>query len=198
MANALNVQPDNTNFLSPVGYDFKIKKLPTVNYFVQAINLPSVTLGQASLPTPFITVPIQGDHLQYGELLVTFKVDEDMANYIELYNWLTYLGFPESFNQSKELYNKGRSAARTSIPTSELGEGVVSDATLIILNSAMNPRFSIEFNDVFPTNLIDLQFDTRMADIDYVESTCSFSFRQFKINKITSSGNSNTAIRAVI
>jgi len=198
MANALNVQPDNTNFLSPVGYDFKIKKLPTVNYFVQAINLPSVTLGQASLPTPFINVPIQGDHLQYGELLVTFKVDEDMANYIELYNWLTYLGFPESFNQSKELYNKGRSAARTSIPTSELGEGVVSDATLIILNSAMNPRFSIEFNDVFPTNLIDLQFDTRMADIDYVESTCSFSFRQLKINKITSSGNSNTAIRAVI
>ena len=197
MANAILEQPENTNFLSPVGFDFKVKKLPTVNYFVQAINVPSVTLGQGNIPTPFINIPLQGDHLQYGELLVTFKVDEDMANYIELYNWITYLGFPESFNQSKELYDQGRSPGRSSIPTGQLGDGVVSDATLVILNSAMNPRFSIEFNDIFPTNLIDLQFDTRMADIDYVESTCSFSFRQFKINKITSGGNSNTAIRAV-
>ena len=46
MANAILEQPENTNFLSPVGFDFKVKKLPTVNYFVQAINVPSVTLGQ--------------------------------------------------------------------------------------------------------------------------------------------------------
>ena len=59
MANAILEQPENTNFLSPVGFDFKVKKLPTVNYFVQAINVPSVTLGQGNIPTPFINIPLQ-------------------------------------------------------------------------------------------------------------------------------------------
>ena len=40
----LTDQPDNQNFLSPVGYKFQIKKTPKTNYFVQAVNLPSVSV----------------------------------------------------------------------------------------------------------------------------------------------------------
>ena len=41
---ALSDQPDNTQFLSPLGFNFGIKKLPTTNYFVQSMNVP-VRLG---------------------------------------------------------------------------------------------------------------------------------------------------------
>ena len=45
----LQDQPTNPQFLSPVGFNFNIRKLPNTNYFVQAVNLPGVQLGE----TPF-------------------------------------------------------------------------------------------------------------------------------------------------
>ena len=69
----LTTQPTNPQFLSPLGFDFRIRKLPTVNYFVQSVNLPGVQLGEAQIPTPFITVPIPGDHMSFGDLIVTFR-----------------------------------------------------------------------------------------------------------------------------
>ena len=78
----LNSQPDNVNFLSPLGYRFSIRKLPHVNYFVQTANIPNVQLGVAELPGPFVNHPIAGDHLVYSEFELNFKIDEDMQNYM--------------------------------------------------------------------------------------------------------------------
>ena len=110
---ALNNQPDNVNFLSPVGFNFFIKKLPNTNYFCQAVNIPSVQLGDADIMTPLVRLPLIGDHLEYGLINVNFKVDEDMTNYVELYNWITQLGFPESTDQSKFIYEKAQATPST-------------------------------------------------------------------------------------
>ena len=136
---AITNQPTNPQFLSPVGFNFNIRKLPNVNYFVQAVNLPGVQLGETPLNTPFHIIPTPGDHITYGEMAVTFKVDEDMENYIELYNWMQYLGFPEGFNQAKQVYEreglKGLTGLRNVQRTKRsLGEGGVSDASLTVLN----------------------------------------------------------------
>ena len=85
---ALNDQPDNPNFLSPLGFNFGIKKLPNTNYFVQSVNVPSVQMGDAIMPTPFVNIPTIGDRITYAEFQVSFKVDEDLRNYIELYEIL--------------------------------------------------------------------------------------------------------------
>jgi hypothetical protein len=196
---ALTNQPTNPQFLSPVGFNFSIRKIPNVNYFVQAVNLPGVQLGEAEFPTPFRQIPLPGDHLTYGELALTFKVDENMENYIELYNWLQYLGYPESFAQSKEIYEKdgmkGLSGLRNVQRTQrQLGQGGLSDAALTILNSASNPNISIEFEDCFPTSLSDLQFDIRVTDIDFLEAQCTFRYKLHKLYRISSSGNSNTSV----
>ena len=196
----LSTQPTNPQFLSPVGFNFTIKKLPNVNYFAQSVNLPGVQVGNADLATPFKRIPIPGDEMTLGDLSVTFKVDEDMENYIEIYNWLQYISFPESFAQSKEVYGndgmKGLTGLRNVQRTGRsLGEGSVSDATLSVLNSASKPNLSITYQDVFPTSLSDVVFDSRQADIDYIEATATFRLKFFNIDKISSSGNSNTAVR---
>jgi hypothetical protein len=197
---ALTTQPTNPQFLSPVGFDFRFRKLPNVNYFVQSVNLPGVQLGEAVLPSPFINIPIPGEHMMFGDLMLTFRVDENMENYIELFNWIQYLGFPESFNQSKQLYGKDGLKGLTGPQDVQrtgrvLGEGATSDATLTVLNSASNPNMSINFEDAFPISLTDLQFDTRATDIDFIEASVSFRFRQFKIFTISGSGNANTSVR---
>lgn len=172
---ALNTQPDNTNYLSPIGFNFSIQKIPHANYFLQTANLPSVQLGDLETPSPFIAIPQIGDHLRYGDLFVTFKVDEDMKNYLELYNWMLQLGFPESFNQSKEIY--GTTDGKNKFKQN----AAFSDATLTVTNSAMQPNLSILYEDVYPVSLSDITFSTQETSVNYIECQVSFRYRQFKI-----------------
>ncbi len=158
-------EPSNKNFLSPLGFKFSIKKTPHVNYFVQSVSLPGVSLGSANMPSPFVRIPIAGDHIGYGDLQITFKIDEDMANYLEIFNWIKQIGFPDNFDQ----YDPA---------------GVYSDATLTILSSAMNAKFEVNFVDMYPTDLGGFNFNTVAADVDYVETIATFRFRTFNINRL--------------
>jgi hypothetical protein len=74
-------QPNNINFLGQNGFRFAIKRLPTVNYFCQAVSVPAVSIGAIESPTPFAFVPRPGDRITYEPLTLTFKVDENLQNY---------------------------------------------------------------------------------------------------------------------
>lgn len=182
---ALNDQPDNVNFLSPLGFNFAIKKLPKTNYFIQAANVPTVQMGDAEMPTPFVALPVIGDHIRYSEFQISFKVDEDLKNYIELYDWILQIGFPESFAQSKNIYNKQNNV-------DFLADGPYSDATLTILNSAMQPNLDIVFEDCYPTSLSDLQFSVTAPSVDYIECMATFRYKLFRIFTIANSGTTDT------
>jgi len=166
-------QPSNLNFLSPVGFNFSLKKLPNTVYFIQSVNLPSVTLGEYSFPTPFSRIPVPGDHLEFGELTVAFRIDEDMQNYREINEWLFALGFPENFSQYESLKNTDLLAGS--------GEGLVSDATLTILTSAMNPNIEVRFKDMFPLSLDSIDFLYSATDIDYILGSATFRYQRYEI-----------------
>jgi len=165
----------NKNMLSPVGFSFHIKKLPELNFFVQNVNLPGVQLPVFDQPTPFKNVPRYGDHLQYGEVTVNFKVNEDLGNYIEIYDWLVGLGFPDNFGQYKDLAEENKQLT---------GDGLESDAYLMIMSSAMNPIMRIDFEDIFPISLGDIMFDSRDASIEYIETTATFKFLKYTFTPV--------------
>lgn len=180
---ATDNQPANKNFLSPFGYKFSIKKTPNMNWFIQSVNIPSISLPRTDVPNPFKVFPVGGDHLQFENLNVTFRVDEDLANYREIYNWLCGMGFPDTFDQYKDLASKtfGMNSGN-SLPGE--GQSLYSDATLTLLTSAMNPNIEITFIDLFPVGLSQLVFDSRLIDMEYIEATASFAYRKFNINTI--------------
>lgn len=182
---ALNDQPDNVNFLSPLGFNFAIKKLPNTNYFVQAVNVPSVQMGDAIMPTPFVNIPTIGDRISYAEFQVSFKVDEDLRNYIELYDWMVQLGFPEDFSQAKNIYEKQNNV-------DFMAEGPYSDATITILNSAMRPNLEVLFEDAYPISLSDLQFSATSPSVDYIECQVTFRYKLFRILRLESAGTVDT------
>ena len=154
-------EPANKNFLSPLGFKFSIKKTPHVNFFVQSVNVPSVSVGSVSIPTPFTRIPVTGDHLSFGDLTLTFKIDEDMANYIELFNWVKAIGKPDSFTQ----YDPAQQ---------------YSDATLTVLSSAYRTKREIVFYDIYPVELGGFSFLTTAGDVDYVEAMVTFRYRSFE------------------
>jgi len=173
---AFNTDPKSTNFLSPLGYRFSIKKMPTVNFFIQSVALPSVTVGELPLPTAFSTkLQFPGDLVTFGDLVCTFRVDEDMANYLEIFNWIKSITRIDGFDAAD-----GQATAWGKEIDAPMGEEkVFSDATLHILNSAMNPNKEIQFTDCYPTSLTDVPFNTTLSDVDYVECTATFKFRKF-------------------
>jgi hypothetical protein len=165
----------NKNMLSPVGFSFHVKKLPELNFFVQSVTVPGVTLPIFEQPNPFKAIPRIGDHLQYGELLVNFKVNEDMGNYVQIYNWLLGIGFPDSFAQYKEVAEEAKQLT---------GDGIESDAYMMVMSSAMNPIMRIDFEDVFPTALGDITMDSRDTGIEYLDTTATFKFLKYTFTPV--------------
>ena len=166
--------PTNKSFLSPLGFDFSIKKLPTTNFFVTRATIPGITLGIAAAPTPFVRLPIPGDKIEFNDLQVTFKIDEDMKNYLEVFNWIMGLGFPDRYEQYAALKRKGKGT----------GDGIYSDASLTILTSAMNPNMEFTFRNVFPYSLTDVDFTTSIADVEYLEATVGFRYELFTVSTL--------------
>ena len=97
-----------------------------------------------------------------------------MKNYLEMYNWLKELGFPDNFAQYQSIANRSIYS----------GEGIFSDATLLITTSAMNPNIEVTFFDCFPVDLSELSFDSASADVEYLTATITFANRRFDIKAL--------------
>lgn len=166
---AISKLPTNKNFLSPLGFAFNIYKTPGVNYFVQSASIPALSLGTAEVGTPFGRLKFPGDKPDFSDLNITFRVDEELRNYMELYNWLTKISRFDGFTGYSSLAN---------VPQ---GEGVLSDATLTILSSAKNPIIDVTFKNLYPTALSELSFDTRLTDVDYIDVVATFAYQSYNI-----------------
>lgn len=171
---AIDNTPENKNFLSPLNFRFQLKKAPHVNFFIQKVNIPSINLISPEPNNPFVKTPIPGEHLNYGDLDITFKVDEDLQNYLEIHNWIKGLGKPQNFDQYKELQDK----------PSYTGEGIYSDISIILMSSSKTPNYEITYTDCFPTSLSGIIFSTTENDVNYVEANVKFKYTYFEITNI--------------
>jgi|TARA_Y100000310_G_C20257917_1_gene612227 hypothetical protein len=172
----VEVQPDTTNFLSPVGFRFVLKRAPNLSYFCKGAVMPGFTLGEIPIETPFVQIPEPSDKLVFEPLSLRFGVDEDLSNYKEIYDWMIGLGFPEDFAQSKHRDIHAKKFGNMS--------DIVSDGTLTILTSGMNPNVQFTFKDMFPVALSTLPFSHDQADIEYMECDVTFTYRNFVLNPV--------------
>ena len=169
---AINV-PANKNFLSPLGFQFTLTRSPNLNFNIQNVRVPGLQLSQAESPTPFVSIPI-ASRITYNPLSVSFRVSEDLDDYLEIHNWMTGLGAPESFDQYKALKDVEPGNPQT----------VYSDIALIILNSSKRPNVKVTFRDAFPISIGDLEFNTTDSDVTYMQCTVDFEYLKYKIELI--------------
>ena len=66
-----------TNFLRPNAFRFLIKNLPSVAFTCQSANLPSLSLGFTTQPTPFLDIPHVGDKNLFGDFTIRFLITEE-------------------------------------------------------------------------------------------------------------------------
>lgn len=174
---ALNRQPEDMNFLQGMQFKFVIRKLPNTNIFVQRCNLPSLSLAAAEQKTPLQDLPLPGTTLSYGDLLVTFRVNADFSNYLELFTWINGEGFPKDTEQYANLKNENNDL------NAEFG-GIFSDAILHVMDNNGNPIINILYRDTFITHLSDVYFDTATIDPNFLVCEATFKYAYLDIEKV--------------
>lgn len=172
-----NQKPETYDFLAVNRFKLSINGLPNVTYACQRASLPSVSMEAAIRETPFVKIPLPGDKIIFDNFQIEFVVSEEMQNYLELFNWMQCLGFPDNYQQYRNLINLPKNAQNLDSKNIE-----TSDATLIILSAANNPKLTVQFYDIFPISLSGLDFDITAIDATPLTSTATFAYRSFEFN----------------
>ena len=166
-----------SNFLSGIGFQFSLKKLPGVSFYCQSANVPSQNLSVATQATRWNTLPEPGDEVNYDDLTIRFLVDENLKNYRSIHDWIRYLGHPESANDWST-YSDGKTYT----------EKQYSDGVIFILDSNFNKKYRIYFKDLFPVSLGGLNFDSTYTDTEYFAVDATFKFTIFEIEEVGATG----------
>lgn len=172
-------QIQNRNFLSPIGFEFKLSKAPKVDFFSNSANIPQITLGTAIQPSYLKDVDVPGDKVVYDDFTLNFIVDEDLQNYSTIHNWIIGLGFPKTTQQFKNL--------TTSTDLLRDPQEQFSDGSLIVLNSNLRANFQIKYKDLFPVSLSSLQFNATLGQEEYFTAQATFKYSIYEI--LDMSGN---------
>jgi len=189
---AIDRQPTKFDYASPTQFKFQLQKLPKVEYFTTACNIPGISLSTALQPTPLKDIPLPGDTVEFNDLEITFLVDENLENYREIHGWMYGIGFPKDRGQYSALIaaNKDRfpttgkdsqshDAGKVKYGAVPLGP-IFSDATLNVLTSKNTANIEVRFSDVFPTALSGLNFDQQADDVNYLTATVTFKYKIYE------------------
>ena len=169
------VSSDNPNLLSNVSFNMDMGKFPGMNFYIQSVTLPGVSLSEIVIPTGPIRVPYKevSGSAQFEPLSVTFLVDEDMNNYFEIWDWVQIVA------------GINTRAYTELLERDPMKQSVKTNITLGIMTSHRNLNITINFIDAFPTGVEPLTFDFRAPSVDYQPMTVSFTYSHFEVKRNT-------------
>jgi hypothetical protein len=162
-----NRNPQNTNLLQPTKFLLTFARIKDTQYFCQEVNLPGVTLGEVIRDTPFLDMFSPGTKLTYDPLEIEFTVDEELLAWKNLYDWFLSIADPDGFEK------------RTYVRELQRTEHF-SDAYLTVLSALNNPILRIEFTNLFPLTLSNIQFDTKLSADSIVTAKATFRYQSYK------------------
>jgi hypothetical protein len=117
-------------------------------------------------PNPFVRFKRPGDEIQFEPISITYPLLEDFSNYIEIYRWMTGLGFPQNRKQFEKI----------------IKEEEVSEMKILMLNSEDDVQMEFVFHGAFPTSLSAIPLDVSVMTQEPVQITAVFDYSYFTIN----------------
>lgn len=176
---AVQNQPDNYNTLSPLSFRLVIDQFPLLTFWCQSANIPGITVTESTSPNPLRDIPMMGDKVEYETLDVTMIVDEDLANYREILEWIRGQSPDQKQTDHKEYLEQN--PRRRQLPFSSTYERYLSDAVLHITTNSKGSNKTVTFKDIFPVSLGALAFDST-AELAPITTDISFQIRDYIID----------------
>lgn len=149
----------NINLLSPTGFKLVFAKpeLQGIEFYLQSVDLPTVSVGEANYATPRLNIMFGGDKLMFDPFTANILCDEKMENFAAIYKWL-----------NDTIHNPNH-------------KELVTDASLITLTSANNQSRVIEFKGCYPNAMSGIAFDAGASDIQYASFTVTFRYDYYEV-----------------
>lgn len=157
--------PERINAMLPTYYRFSISRLPNTMYFCQSASLPTITMSEVQMPNPFMPIKAPSK-MDFDELSISFIVDEEMKNWLEIFNWMRSSTNVEDYEEFR--------GANTHTCT----------ANLVILNSSKNPKINVTFEGLFPRTLGSIDFSSTVIDPEPFQCTATFAYRNYNIETL--------------
>jgi len=162
-------QPTTHNNLTNNKFRFIMTRCPTLTYFCQRANVPSLGFGTTIQSNPTgISIKRPGTSYVYEDLQIGFAVDENLKNWLEIHNWIKDLGI--SYNSTTESLREHQK---------------VASAYLLILNSQYRPIINVKYRNIYPTFISSIEFDSSLTDTDPIIATATFSYTHYEIEILT-------------
>ena len=191
---ATHRQPTVFDYSQSNQFKVFIPIFPITEWFVVRANIPSVNLGVADQYTPFVQVQVAGDHITYGDFSITFIVDENLKNYMEMYNWMKNIGFPfshEQFNKLERPDYQDRSGGQVYNAESDTyskanDRDLYTDIVLQIMTSKNNLVAQCEIYEAFPTTIGAIEYSQQETDMTYATCEVGFAYSWFDVKPVSS------------
>lgn len=148
---------ENRNPLYPGQFGLVIEsdKFKTVEYFCTNVSIPSLSMTATIQNFQHIEGFGFGDQIKYGTLTVTFIIDEELKNYLELHSWMERIR-----DQGVEEYY---------------------DAVVLIYNNRSRLVRQVRFRDLVPQSLGEIALSSQSppetpitCNVDFVYTGFSF------------------------
>lgn len=152
-------QPSNRNFLAPAGFKLELELFPGVDFFCQRAGVPDISVPTTEVPTPFRSLPIpSAGGVTYGDFRLQFIIDEDLKNYLSIFDWIQKNNLAETYDDSGIEF---------------------CNAELHILNSNFKTNRIVFFERLFPVDLSGVEFDVGDQDVEYITANVTFKFFRY-------------------
>ena len=168
-------QPKTTNQLLPTSYKFVLGRAPHLTYFCQSLSLPTISLDPITQDSPFSDINLPGGKASFENLTINFVVDEKMANWLEIYEWMTSITPTDQLSIRNESKKTGivRPADR------------FSDLSIVITTNQSNGQIVVDFKNAFPVSLGELEFTSIDSTADPIISNVSFVYDTYSVTTLS-------------
>ena len=174
---ALNRIPENTNYLQPTKFLVTFPRIPGTQFFCKSVNIPGISIGTFDQPTEFRNLPVPGNKLTFDDFSMTFNIDEDLESWKQIHDWIYALGIPTKFDDYKALGRQMPWQNQTPSPQ-------YSDGTLTILSGLNNPKYRINFKDMFPVSVSGIDFDVSESADTILTASVTFKYAYYDLVKL--------------
>ena len=170
---SLRRQPDTFDYAQSSQFLVTLGNFPLAQYFCTTLTLPGVSVGRIDTGTSLANIPMVGDLMTFEDFTMTFMVDETLANYREIFNWLVNIGAPSDHSQ----FNKTGRADGVGMPGDR---NLYSEIQISILSNKNNPVVRTTLHDAFPLSLSGLTYTTQETDAVYLTADVSFAYSYYE------------------
>lgn len=165
--NPLLRNPNSENAMLDTHFKLTFGRIPNITFWCTATNIPSLSIGEVEVRNKFLSLHVPGSSIRADQLRVTFQLDENFANWNEIYTWMRQVVPFEDF------YEVLRNDAN-----------YYSDATIHCLNSAKQPNIRFVFHKLFPVSLEGFDLNSMLTTTGPITISASFAYESFSLERV--------------